>query len=1030
MAVAALSRQTLLSALVCGTAAALAALPACTPNSTARTEAKTAAPSIPVLTEYVCRFTESPIEIDGKGDEAAWKEAVVIDNFSMPWLGVNNHRPHQATRAKLLWDREYVYFLADMDDTDIYANVTEHDGPTFNNDVFEIFFKPADDKPGYYEFEFSANNTTMDMFLPRRAAGGLDRFGKDGEFHMKTAVSHRGTLNRWQDKDEGWSVEGRVPWKDFLRTGGRPNVDEKWKFTLCRYDYSIDFEGPDLSTCSPLQRLDFHNYEGYSAIRFAGPPSSKPVGIEKRVPLTTSRVVGFPDPPLPYRAVKGFPDLKIKQPLAIHNIPGTKDFLIVKHNGAWNGPGTLLWMPNDPGVKEATELLTINRIAYDISFHPDFKNNGYIYVGNNGLTPIPNNTTRISRFTMKRERPYTIDPKSELIVIEWPSDGHNGGGAVFGNDGMLYVTSGDGTSDSDKNQVGQKLDNLNSKVLRIDVDRPADGKNYSVPKDNPFVGVEGARPETWCFGMRNPWRMTYDKASGQLWVGQNGQDLWEQAYLIEKGKNYGWSAYEGSHPFYVDRLNKSVPLSPPTVEHPHSEARSLTGGIVYRGSKLPELIGAYVYGDWSTGRIWGVKHDGTKIIWHHELARSPIQITGFGADENGELLVVDQGGNFYRLEPTPKDQPQPPFPRKLSETGLFASTSKNEPQPALVPYDVNSPLWSDGAIKERFIAIPGDGKIDYATNRGWTFPEGSVLVKTFALETEAGKPESKKRIETRLITLTQGQWYGYSYIWDDRQSDATLVDAAGADKQFVIADAAAPGGKRTQTWHYPSRSECMACHTRAVGFVLGLSQLQMNRDHDYHGVKANQLRTLESLGMIRFNDGWYETDQLYHAARPKVATDEEAWKEVGKMTDTRDQREAVLSALLPRAPEQLPKLVDPMNKSADLTARARSYLHANCAHCHVEAGGGNAKIDLEFLTSAVDTHAVDEAPMHDAFGIPEPRILAPGSAERSTLYHRVAINGPGQMPPLARSVVDAQAVALLQEWIAQLQPVARPEPAK
>src|SRR5262249_22920486 len=188
-----------------------------------------------------------------------------------------------------------------------------------------------------------------------------------------------------------------------------------------------------------------------------------------------------------------------------------------------------------------------------------------------------------------------IDPKSALTIIEWDSNGHNGGDLAFGLDGMLYVSSGDGTSDSDTNLTGQDLTKLLAKVLRIDVDHPAPGQAYAVPPDNPFVKTPGARPETWAMGFRNPWRLTIDKKTGDLWVGNNGQDLWEQAYLVERGANYGWSVMEGSHPFYLNRKAGPTPFARPIVEHPHSEMRSLTGGIVYYGSKLPQLRGAHMY---------------------------------------------------------------------------------------------------------------------------------------------------------------------------------------------------------------------------------------------------------------------------------------------------------------------------------------------------------------------------------------------------------------------------------------------------
>ena len=270
------------------------------------------------------------------------------------------------------------------------------------------------------------------------------------------------------------------------------------------------------------------------------------------------------------------------------------------------------------------------------------------------------------------------------------------------------------------------------------MDHPAAGKNYAVPKDNPFVDRKGACPETWAYGLRNPWRMTFDKKTGMLWVGQNGQDLWEQAYVVHKGDNCGWSVNEGSHPFQPQRDHGPDPIVMPAVEHHHSEFRSLTGGVVYYGKKHPDLDGCYVYGDYSTGKIWAVRHDGTKTLSDRELADSRLQIVGFGLDPDGELLVVDHAGGLYTLEPTPKEAPKAPFPTRLSETGIFTSVKGHQVDPGLIPYDVNAPLWSDGALKERYIGLPGRRPDRVHDLARLEFPDGTVLVKTFSLNTAEG----------------------------------------------------------------------------------------------------------------------------------------------------------------------------------------------------------------------------------------------------------------------------------------------------
>src|SRR4051812_35281466 len=162
-------------------------------------------------TSFECRWTDTPIKITGKGTDPAWKHAQTIDHFYLPWLGDSARAAKTKTKAKLLWDREYLYFFADMEDGDLYADIKEHNGMLWNNDVFELFFKPSDAKPGYYEFQVNAAGAVLDMFIPRRGAGGFERFKNDGKFHIDAKVDLRGTLNKWTDKDDGWSVEGKMP---------------------------------------------------------------------------------------------------------------------------------------------------------------------------------------------------------------------------------------------------------------------------------------------------------------------------------------------------------------------------------------------------------------------------------------------------------------------------------------------------------------------------------------------------------------------------------------------------------------------------------------------------------------------------------------------------------------------------------------------------------------------------------------------------------------------------------------------------
>jgi uncharacterized repeat protein (TIGR03806 family) len=743
-------------------------------------------------------------------------------------------------------------------------------------------------------------------------------------------------------------------------------------------------------------------------------------GLQKRIPWTTSRVVGSPDPPPPYRVRKLYPKLQLNYPIAVRHQPGSDRLLVITQDEPY-GRTRVQRFVDDQGVEALETLLDLDATAYEILFHHRFAENGQVFISMNGPCSGSgkDKKTQVVRYTISREPPYKLDPASAKIIIEWQSDGHNGGGMAWGPDKMFYVTAGDGTADSDRLVAGQDMSVLLSKLLRIDVDHPAPGKMYAVPPDNPFVNLPGARPEIWAYGFRNPWRMTVDERTGHLWVGQNGQDLWEQAYLVKKGENYGWSVMEGGHAFYPNRKVGPTPIIPPTIEHHHTEFRSLTGGIVAYGATLPELRGAYIYGDYSTGKIWAMRHNGQKPLWHKELADSRLQITGFGTDCHGEMVICDHRGNgkgnLYTLEPAPGDVKRADFPRTLSATGLFRSVKGHTVEPALIPYSVIAPLWGDHAHKARWIALPGaQTQIAYTSSRGWNFPDGTVIVKSFGLTFDESDAESKRWIETRLLTRQEGEWFGYSYAWNDEQTEAFLVSAKGLDRQYQIKSAAGP---RMQTWHYPSRTECMVCHSRAANWVLGLQTLQMNRDQEYGGVTENQVRVLARIGVLKA-DWPHELRELLRGDAAALGMKEQEREAYVEKHLPPDGGVEALTQLL--TPQTNRRLVDPYDQREDLTLRARSYLHSNCSQCHVEAGGGNAMIDLEFTTKLSSMRLVGETPQHDKFGLTDPKLIAPGRPEGSVLLHRLGHRGTGQMPPLATSLVDQAALQMLREWVRTL----------
>lgn len=717
-------------------------------------------------------------------------------------------------------------------------------------------------------------------------------------------------------------------------------------------------------------------------------PVRKPYGIEKRVAWTTSRIFGTPDPPPPYRTELAFSNLHFFQPLELCFEPsGNRWYLAERY-------GRIYTFPNDPQVKQPDLLIDMGKTVYGLAVHPRFAENGYIFV-TYVLDPSATQPqgTRVSRFKVRPGNPPVCDPASEAIIIEWPSGGHNGGCLQFGPDGYLYIVCGDGSGIADELVTGQDISDLLACILRIDIDHPNEGRNYSVPADNPFVNTPGARPEVYAYGLRQAWKINFDYRTGDLWAGEVGQDLWEMIYRIERGGNYGWSVQEGSHPFRPERPRGPTPILPPVVEHPHSMFRSITGGHVYYGKRLPELVGHYIYGDYDTGKVWSFRWDGQRALDNRELVDSTLRIIDFGEDTDGEVFILDFMGGIYRLVPAPASTQHREFPRKLSETGLFTSVRDLVPAPGLIPYSVNAPLWSDGAEKERYLALPGDSRIEYNTvlypqpapgaPPGWRFPDGTVVVKTFFLEMEEGNPASRRRLETRILhherlagTEEVGDqvWHGYTYVWNDEQTDAYLLEQEGLDRTFTIRTA--DGGTRQQVWHFPSRTECNLCHTVPAKYILGLNTLQLNKDHDYGGVVANQLATLDHLG--------------------------------------------IFTEPLPARPEELPRLVDYRDTSQPLDARARSYLHANCAHCHMKWGGGNAEFQLLATLPLEETGTLNTPAGHGTFGVPDGRVLVPGEPERSLVWLRMQRLGLGRMPHIASNVVDQQAVELIGAWIRSL----------
>lgn len=282
------------------------------------------------------------------------------------------------------------------------------------------------------------------------------------------------------------------------------------------------------------------------------------------------------------------------------------------------------------------------------AFHPQFETNHLLYVH---YSKKGSGDTVVSRF---QEDPNTgtVSVATETIFLEQeqPFDNHNGGQIQFGPDGYLYIGLGDGGSGGDPQGNGQKLTTLLGKLLRIDVNSAANGKNYSIPSDNPFKNAgNGSKEEIFAYGLRNPWRFSFDTISDRIWLADVGQNAYEEVDVIESGKNYGWNTMEGSHCYSPSSGCSQSGLTLPVTEYSHDEGLSITGGFVYRGSSTKSLKGLYIFADFVTGRIWALSYDGVKAI-RHELFDTALNISSFGIDENSELYFLSYSdGAIYHL---------------------------------------------------------------------------------------------------------------------------------------------------------------------------------------------------------------------------------------------------------------------------------------------------------------------------------------------------------------------------------------------
>jgi uncharacterized repeat protein (TIGR03806 family) len=718
-----------------------------------------------------------------------------------------------------------------------------------------------------------------------------------------------------------------------------------------------------------------------------------------------------------WTAVNAFTNLLFTNSVGLAPLPGTDQLCV------WEREGRIWSFQNSPGTTKKKLVLDIHDQCQGwddsgllgIAFHPGFATNHFLFVyytwvapgtvtGSPTTRPIPNLPDtyhdRLERYTLDADG--VAVPGSVKIFVDLTNQTvwHHGGGMFFHpENGFLYWTDGD-NSVGDNDQIIDK--SLYSGVFRVDVDclggnvshppprQPTGGftANYFIPNDNPFVGQSNVLEEFFCLGLRSPHRMTIDPPTGRIFIGDVGESSREEIDVIEPGEsglNFQWNRCEGN----LGKMTAPyIGISRgPVLDYPHTDGRAVIGGYVYRGRKFAaDLGGKYIFGDNVLRTVWAMDETTTpfqkKLLCVMPKGTGPNSgtdytgLSSFGTGTDGEIYFCQMssiGGSIYTFQ---RGGPPPPthvLPKLISQTGTFGNLEQLQPADFLIPYTVNSPLWSDGAVKTRWFTVPTNSIIGFAATGAWNFPAGSVFVKNFDLPVDDTNPQRVRRLETRILVRdTNGYVYGASYKWRADNSDADLV-TTGITEPVEIKTAT---GTRTQNWFYPGRQDCLTCHTPASGGVLGVNTRELNDNFKYpNGVTAIQL---VALGHLKIFDGAFDARKI----------------------------------------SSYPRLVNLTNMAAALPLRVRSYLDANCAMCH-RPGGASVFFDARFDTPLKKQNLIN-GPVANQLGIAGAKIIVPGDTNKSILLRRVSITGENQMPPLARNRVDDRAVAVMAQWIGAL----------
>ena len=592
----------------------------------------------------------------------------------------------------------------------------------------------------------------------------------------------------------------------------------------------------------------------------------------------------------------------------------------------------------------------------EIALHPNFPKDPRVFVAYvlKHKAKKKESIGRVSSFRLAKNR-KTLDRSSEKILLEDHSKSmwHPIAGLKFGPDGYLYIAFGLGSKESPASYRG--------KMLRIDINEvdPKSKKHYRIPKDNPYTKSKKYPPEVWASGFRNPWRFSFDSKTKKLWLGDVGERSFEEVNVVESGKDYGWPIWEGPT-CRKPKDCKKKEFAPPAYSHSHAEMSSISGGIVYRGRKFPELFEHFIYAAYNYGTIYALPialNSKPKAIFKSPEIKNLATFTQGLDKELYFTTVAEYGSNnkVYKLVPPKRKKIRKKLNPSLSSTGCLSPPGVSPLGHS--PYSIVYPAWNDGAKVFRSMPSKASAKQTiYGDQTYVAMNPQNPLIKTFAVD---GKP-----VETQILTRKpDGGWDGLDYEWNAQGTDATLVNES---KTVTLAN-----GKK---WRFPGSNNCFSCHNtdQLVNPSLAIGQLHYRTK--VNGKEISQLETMARKGFFKFGEHWKQRNvtQLHQNGFDKP----------------------------------------------NLTKNARSYLHANCAHCHNAHGTANQfDFSLDASLSFEKMGVCNTPAVNQGLAPKSLKVLTPGKPKNSLLWLRItAPAGPLAMPP-DRQAIDKVGSKLIADWI-------------